>query len=329
MHPQELPSVVAEPEAALPANFHHYLPIPEEVFHCGLFVTSVGAGRVNLGQKYPHPGHPSLYHFTWADGRTLPEFSLMIITHGRGVFESRASGQVSVSAGSALLIFPGIWHRYRPDITTGWSEKWMHFNGEFAHRLLAQSVISLASPVLLPKDPGLVETTFDRVLLTVRKNAAENSLRISLLGLALLSAVLGDDNKPCEYAAGSALPATGKTGSTIAQKAIQHIWTHGHKELTVEHVADAVGVNRRKLERNFQSSQGRGVLDEIIQCRYSRAERLVRETDLPLKSVVDLAGFGGMENMRRVFFARVGLSPSQYRKSVRRTLPGSGLPAER
>ena len=77
-------------------------------------------------------------------------------------------------------------------------------------------------------------------------------------------------------------------------------------------------MNRRKLERHFRAALGRGVLDEIVNCRYSRAERLVRETDLPLKSIVGLAGFGGMENMRRVFLARAGHSPAAHRQSPRK-----------
>ena len=44
----------------------------------------------------------------------------------------------------------------------------------------------------------------------------------------------------------------------------------------------------------------------------------MRETDLTLKSIVGLAGFGGMENMRRIFLARTNLSPAAYRQTLRR-----------
>jgi transcriptional regulator GlxA family with amidase domain len=64
------------------------------------------------------------------------------------------------------------------------------------------------------------------------------------------------------------------------------------------------------------AGRGHSVLDEIIQCRFTRAERLLRETSLPLKTIVDLAGFGSPENMRQVFLARVKLSPLDYRRQV-------------
>ena len=61
-----------------------------------------------------------------------------------------------------------------------------------------------------------------------------------------------------------------------------------------------------------------GILTEIVSCRFNRDERLVRETDLPLKSIMGLSGFGGIENMRRVFLDRTGHSPAAYRLSLRR-----------
>ena len=67
---------------------------------------------------------------------------------------------------------------------------------------------------------------------------------------------------------------------------------------------------------------GRSVLDEIIRCRFSRAERLLRETDLPLKTIVNLAGFGSFENLRQAFIARTGLAPAAYRTRL-----CSGTPA--
>ena len=66
---------------------------------------------------------------------------------------------------------------------------------------------------------------------------------------------------------------------------------------------------------------GRSVLDEIIRCRFSRAERLLRETQLPIKTVVALAGFGSAENLRHVFLSRTKLSPSEYRQQAK----GAGL----
>ena len=48
----------------------------------------------------------------------MPEFALVIITQGRGMFESRESGLIAFSADSLIVLFPGVWHRYKPDEAT-------------------------------------------------------------------------------------------------------------------------------------------------------------------------------------------------------------------
>ena len=322
MQPDAGANTATGAELPAPATFHHYLPISEAIFDGGVFITSVGAGQVAPGDRYPPVGHPSLYDFNWKEGRTLPEFSLMLITVGRGVFESRATRQVPVNAGEVIMIFPGVWHRYRPEPTTGWGEKWMHFNGELAHRLVEQGVFSPQQPVWRPGDAGRLEAELDRLKGLVRGRPSENSMRISLQGLAIIAATLNHEdtgNVKVTETPEAPRPAQSHT-DPLVQKAVHHIWTQGHKELDVAHVAAAIGVNRRTLERRFRLTLGRGILDEIINCRFNRAERLVRETDLALKSILGLAGFGGMENMRRVFLTRTGRSPAAYRQTLRQHL---------
>ena len=38
--------------------------------------------------SYPDKQHPNGYYFDWEKGRVLPEFQLLYIAHGSGVFES-------------------------------------------------------------------------------------------------------------------------------------------------------------------------------------------------------------------------------------------------
>jgi transcriptional regulator GlxA family with amidase domain len=100
------------------------------------------------------------------------------------------------------------------------------------------------------------------------------------------------------------------------EAALDYIWTRSHNVLSVMEVAAALGVTRRTLERHM-AAVGRNVLGEIALCRFSRAERLLRETDLPIKAVVNLAGFGSMENLRQACVARLKASPGAYRKHHR------------
>ncbi|MFA6287512.1 MAG: helix-turn-helix domain-containing protein [Opitutaceae bacterium] len=291
--------------------FHCYLPIPDEVFHGGIYVTSVGHGTTEPQESYPPKKHPALYHFNWAQGRVLPEFSLMLLTAGSGVFESRETGQTNVQAGTAILLFPDVWHRYAPAPETGWTEKWVHFNGELAHRLLEQGVISPDKPVIPLSDSVPAERAFDHLIDHVRGAPTSNSLLVSLMALGALTAVIGPADQPPPAIK---TPATESNTDPMIAAARDIIWTRSHKVLSVADVVAVLGVERRTLERRFAAKLGHTVLDEIIQCRFRRAERLLSETDLPIKTIVTLAGFGSIENMRQVFMAETGLSAAGYRR---------------
>ena len=305
-----LPARLRDNDSRQAATFHYYLPIPDEVFHGGIYVTSVGHIRTDQGENYPPEKHPALYHFNWNQGRILPEFSLMLVTAGSGVFESRETRRVNVQASTAILLFPDVWHRYAPDPETGWTEQWVHFNGELAHRLLEQGVVSHGKPVIPLADSGPAERAFARLLDHVHGAPTSNSLLVSLMALSALTAVIGPAGQPLQAKA----PAATSSADPVIAAARDIIWTRSHKILSVGDVVEALGVERRTLERRFVAKLGHTVLDEIIQCRFRRAERLLSETDLPIKTIVTLAGFGSLENMRQVFMAETGLSAAGYRK---------------
>ena len=102
---------------------------------------------IRPGEKYPLGGHPLLYQFEWSRGRTLPEFELILVTDGTGEFESEATGCVPIEGVALFIVFPGVWHRFRPSPAVGWTERWFSFNGELLDRLFNVGRVALASPL--------------------------------------------------------------------------------------------------------------------------------------------------------------------------------------
>jgi len=305
---------VSEPPASDYERFHHYLPIPDGIFHSGLYVTSAGRAVVRPGERYPPVRHPSLYQFDWAEGRILPEFSLILITAGHGAFESRQTSRVALDPGTVALLFPGVWHRYRPERGTGWTEKWVQFNGEFVHRLVDANILSPGRPVLHPAGWEQVEAALDQLLERIHRQPAANSLLLSLHAMRALSLVLDAVSDPAEI---RLFPRRRASEDPLVASALDYVWTRSHHVLSVQDVADHLGVTRRTLERRMAAACRQTVLDAIIQCRFNRAERLLRETALPVTAVVRLAGFGSAENMRQCFLQRTKLSPRGYRQRHR------------
>ena len=116
-------------------NQFRYLPASPELSHWGLGVSAAGVAHIDPGTPYPPRNHPADHYFAWSRGRRLDAFQIVLVTSGRGIFESREVGQCSIEAGTAFLLFPRVWHRYRPDPETGWEEKWTEFRGPVVESL--------------------------------------------------------------------------------------------------------------------------------------------------------------------------------------------------
>ena len=117
-------------------SFSHYLPVEEDALRWGLHVLDAGSTEVPPNSPYPPGKHPAGYDFSWKAGRTLSEYQLVYITRGRGIFETSETGRVPINRGQVFLLFPGVWHRYRPVKKTGWDESWIGFSGEVADRIM-------------------------------------------------------------------------------------------------------------------------------------------------------------------------------------------------
>lgn len=295
-----------------PQDFHHYLPVDDQAIDWGIYVT--GAGRVTIrpGQAYPPAGHPGPYDFRWQLGRTLPEFQVLLVTDGTGLFESQETGRVTVQDGGLMFLFPGVWHRYQPDPQAGWTERWLSFNGELAHRFMENGPVEATSAVRKVDAPCEVKAAFDRLLEKIHSNPAENSLLLSLHAMSLLATAIeaAMSDEPAHVAAAA---RSVELVDPVVAEAVGFIWTRSHYPITVPKIAQALGVNRRTLERRFTAERGQSILDEINDCRLSRAKRLLEETDLPIKVVTHLAGFSSEQRMRATFLTREGILPSEHR----------------
>jgi len=299
------------PSGAARENFLHFLPIPDEIFHVGIYVVAAGY-RIAPGDEdyFAHSAtQPPFYQLKWEEGRILPDFAFLLIEAGSFVFESRHTGRVEICAGMGVMMFPGVWHRIRPIKNASWTQSWMAFNGEFAHLLLNQKFISPERAIIRPNHLQATQIALKQLLDRVHADPSSNSLHLSLQAVSVLTTL---SEAPAESPK-QKTPTAKKPADPVVAAALAFIWTSSHHLLSVKDVVDAVGVSRSTLERRMAEVRGRSVLDEIVECRLNRTTRLLRETELPLKTVAILAGFSSVQHMRRALVSRTGLLPGEYR----------------
>jgi len=296
------------------SSFHHYLPVNEEAIRWGAYLTGAGRGQIMAGQPYPPDAHPYMYDLSWRRGRTLPEFQLILLTDGAGEFQSEVHDLFEFEGNVLLLLSPGIWHRYRPNPKTGWSERWISLNGDLVYRL---SDLHLLQPergfLEIGECPDFIER-FDSLLDRIHTNPMQNAVLLALQGLSLLGdAVELQHSQASEEVVETTDPCPQTTNDSAVDEAFEIIWTRSHTPISVSTIARRIGITRRTLDRRFASAVGHSVLQEINFCRLSRVKRLLIATDLLVKTVAYLAGFSNSEQLRSVFQASEGCSPSEYR----------------
>lgn len=302
-----------------------YLPARPRDTQWGLHVSGAGRATIPAWGVYPPPGHPELYDFTFEHGRRLPEYQIVFVASGRGVFETAGKPEVVVAAGSVLLLFPGIWHRYRPCSETGWQEYWVSFDGDWMDRLVQHRFFSVDRPLLAAGDTAALVDTFDRLLgrLLAAPAGFPHLIAADVVELlALIVAATGEETQ--QLIMQGPRDVTALTDPLVAE-ALRVIWGGSHERLRVAALAKRLDTTARSLERRFKQALGRTVKEEILRCRLDRVRRLLVDTDLSIAEIMAASGFASADALTRAVRNAEGITPLRLRRRLRQERQGHAV----
>ena len=94
-----------------------------------------------------------------------------------------------------------------------------------------------------------------------------------------------------------------------------YIQEHCLEPLQVADICRGVGMGHGALKRQFHELFGTSVYSYVLDCRLGHAERLLRESDLPVKDVAWRCGFAHSSHLSRLFRQRHGMSPKMFREA--------------
>ena len=287
----------------MPEEFFRYLPVSQRDIQWDLYVTGAGSSSVPAGSRYPRSVHPELYQFAWQCGRVLPEYQVLYITSGEGMFESAPSGKRVVTAGSVMLLFPGIWHRYRPLHQVGWDEYWVSYSGDYAQRLVQRGFIVPEDPVLnTGLDDAILQpylSLLDRVRVErpgYQQMIAANTMEILAAALAAVRTSQTD---------GRATAAIHEAKIILAQRAEERV--------DMEQIAASLHMSYAHFRRLFKQQTGLSPYQYHLQLRINRARELLQSTTLGIKHVAIRLNFENPYHFSKIFKQKTGMSPHQWR----------------
>ncbi len=95
--------------------------------------------------------------------------------------------------------------------------------------------------------------------------------------------------------------------------ACEMIEQHLDRHWNVPALADAVGISHNQLIRQFQAHFGNTVVGYIRQRRIDRAEHLLLQTDLPIKTIAFHVGVDDPRLFNKMVHQERGVSPQELR----------------
>lgn len=110
-------------------------------------------------------------------------------------------------------------------------------------------------------------------------------------------------------------PESGVNDAIVAA-AVNFIVDNLGESITIESIAQRVGVHEKKLTRIFRERFSCTVSHYLREERLNKAKSLLQETELSVQDVAALVGFQNAANFSTAFRERFGATPLRWRQSV-------------
>lgn len=292
-------------------NFHKYLSVGVLEKAWGFHINSVGYVKTNPNQDYPNNNdHPISHVFSWNKGRTLYDYTLVFISKGEGVFESSQVPLVKIKEGTCFFLYPGIWHRYKPNPKRGWEEYWVGFKGSYPDELMAKDFFSLEAPIIkIGFNENLLDL-FHRLIETVK--SADLGYHQVIPGITL--EILGLLNAISKFEVENNKDPT----TRLISKAKFLLQESIEVPINMEEMVKDLPMGYSKFRRVFKEITGLSPNQYYLNLRLNKAKALLITTDLSILDIAQLTGFETPFYFSRFFKKKSGVPPAYYRSNKRK-----------
>ncbi len=282
-----------------------YLSVAPRDCQWGLYVTAAGAQLVPANAQFRSKGHSPAHDYLWQQGRKLHEYAIVYVVRGQIEFETKSVSRAIVGTGTAILLFPEIWHRYRPVEKIGCDSFWVTFQGDYADRLCEQGFLSPLEPLLETGMDELVLRPFTRLMDRTRSQPFGFQPLIAADLLAIIAGMIAAVQRR-------------QTSSHIQKVVCQaKAAMEAADELpSIEDLVQASGLGRSRFFEVFKECTGVTPYQYHLQLRMNRARELLRGSGMSVKEVAAVLRFNSVYQFSRIFTKKTGMSPSRYRRLI-------------
>ena len=109
--------------------------------------------------------------------------------------------------------------------------------------------------------------------------------------------------------------------AALAEAVHERLTADGCGHVTIERLAAEFGASVTALKTSFKSVYGLPIYQYQKDFRLQKAQRLLRETMLPVAAVAEEIGYANPAKFSTAFKKRFGVPPTEYRENARRSRP--------
>jgi AraC-like DNA-binding protein len=285
-------------------DFSRYCVEPPDAAAWGIAVTGCGRQTCAAGSPYPPSGHPADHLFSWENGRVLGACQIVFIAAGSGLFESKATGLVPVRAGTALVVLPGVWHRYAPDPKTGWTEQWIELRGSTPTALFKKGALE---PARAP-EPMARARDLEAMLTAIETRMADSTAvfdpEVAALGLQVLALVVE----------GPRVRAPERAITSLVERAERRLLESVDTPPAIPGLARELGVAYSYFRREFKRHTGLAPYQYVRRLRLEKARRMIGGSSESLQAISERLGFASPFHLSSAFKKQYGQSPDHWRR---------------
>jgi AraC-like DNA-binding protein len=287
-------------------DFFKYLTPGQEDIRWGLYLFCAGKAHIPPNTVYPPTEHPSGYYFTWDHGRVLNEYQINYITEGEGIYEND-SGRYKIRPGSLLITKPGDWHRYRPKKKSGWVEHYVGFRGNIASQIFKQPWFASGKAVI---DIGNREEFIDTYY-KIFEYVLEEKPGFQQVAAGMIMKLFGymiSTYKQRDF--------SGKRVEQVIQNACFMIRENVEQEIDFKKFAEQNHIGYSYFRKMFKKYTGVPPVQYHLDLKILRAKEMLLSSDKIIKEISYELGFQSIYYFSRVFKKKLGVSPSEIRKTL-------------
>ena len=288
-----------------------------------LFPSVLDAGRGDNVHPYVHYARPAYpmplclvqfgMHITqpsYGYGPAIRDHDLIhFVFRGRGNVTT-AGRRFEVFAGQLFYLRRGAVSYYEANDEAPWYYAWIGFDGPWGGAILAESGLNEDNPVAqipdMPRCYALCEAMLKAFL------SSDDYLAMTGLCYQLMDDLRQLTFPPQKQ---SVLPEIHReTADSWLNAVISKVEAGYRSDLSVQALADEVGVSRTHLTEEFKKVTGRSVKRYITELRMERAKMHMIRTKRSIKDIALDCGYSDPLFFSRMFKKYYGMSPQEYRK---------------